>query len=203
MSSDIESIGNDVVVSCAGRVVFNPNLTKTENRLDVLRNASRDVQLAFVAHKGAIGKAAREMSAPMGVDRVIERASSGDYRGVAEWFAVELGIPVVVSNRASFESLPDRMEGKVLEAKARKNGGMVERNGVVAPGPMLKAALEAHAAACWMVARAREVAEERAAKRATDAATEERAAALKAHAELWMAARARDIAEASANEASA
>ena len=165
MSNEIESIGSDVVISRAGRVVFNPNLTKTENRLDVLRGASRDVQLAFVAHKGAIGKAAREMSAPMGTDRVAERASYGDYKGVAEWFAVELGIPVIVSNRASFESLPDRMEGKVLEAKARKNGGMVERKGVVMPGPMLKAALEAHAAACWMVAKAAELYEGRALER--------------------------------------
>ena len=162
---------SNIVDTVVGRVEFSSNMTKAENRLAVVQNASTGAALALVGVGGAIGKAARHTAATAGVEKIARDAGSGNYRGVAEYLAVILGKPIVISNRGSFEALPDMVEGFVLAAKAGKNGGMRESKGVLVPGAALKAALEAHAAACWIVARAREVAEERAAKRAADAAT--------------------------------
>ena len=159
-----------VVETVVGRVEFSSNMTKSENRLAVVNGASTGAALALVGVSGAIGKAARHTATAAGVEKIARDAGHGNYRGVAEYLAVVLGKPIVISNRGSFEALPDMVEGFVLAAKAGKNGGMRESKGVLVPGAALKAALEAHAAACWIVARAREAAEERAAKRAAASA---------------------------------
>ena len=163
---------SNIVDTVVGRVEFSANLSKAENRLAVVQGASTGAALALVGVGGAIGKAARHTAATAGVEKIARDAGHGNYRGVAEYLAVILGRPIVISNRGSFEALPDVVEGYVLAAKAGKNGGMRESKGVLVPGAALKAALEAHAAACWVVARAREVAEERAAKRAAALANE-------------------------------
>lgn len=161
---------SNIVDTVVGRVEFSSSMTKAENRLAIVNGASTGAALALVGVSGAIGKIARHTATAAGVEKIARDAGHGNYRGVAEYLAVVLGKPIIISNRGSFEALPDMVEGHVLSAKAGKNGGMRESKGVLVPSAALKAALEAHAAACWIVARAREVAEERAAKRAASLA---------------------------------
>jgi polysaccharide deacetylase 2 family uncharacterized protein YibQ len=75
---------------------------------------------------------------------------------VGEYFAAQLGEPMVISNRAAFESLPDQFEARIMKAKLSKNGGYVtdKKTGAQKAGATLAKLMELKAVATDMVADA-------------------------------------------------
>lgn len=138
--------------------------TKTERQLSVVHNASAYTKMALVNIKGKVGQLARNGLANGGITAVAKQAAfpSCNYRPVGEYFAAVLGEPMFISNRATFESLPDQMEARIAKAKLGKNGGYItdKKTGIEKPGAALARALELKAAAVEMVAAAKMFTEE-------------------------------------------
>lgn len=146
--------------------------TATERRLSALNGATDAATAALSAAGGKVGKAAARATAMHGLAKIALAASHNDYRPVAEYIAARTGSAACVSNRASFESLPDRFEEAVQAAKMGKNGGYTadKKTGAMKPGAKLALALELKAIATELVAAAAKMREERmAAKRAIEA----------------------------------
>lgn len=155
-------------------VIVNPiGATAGERKLDVIHNTqSMPVLLALMTEKGKIGQAARSRAATGGQVGIVQQAAAGNYRPLAEYFAARLGDAIVISGRASFESLPDLFESKILTARKTKNGGMKTdaKTGAEVPGPKLALALECKAIAVECIAECKRIHAERMEKAQADAA---------------------------------
>lgn len=134
--------------------------TKGERQLSVIRDASAAARLSLCNAKGKVGKAARESAASIGYSKLASNAAwpTCNYRPVAEFFAASLGEPIVISNRASFESLADTMEARIMKVRLSKSGGyrMDKKMGVEVPNATLQTLLDLKTLAIEL----REVAEE-------------------------------------------
>jgi hypothetical protein len=58
--------------------------------------------------------------------------------------SIRLGEPMVISNRASFESLPDLFEARIMKCKLAKNDGMRldKKSGALVAGSKLATEME-------------------------------------------------------------
>jgi hypothetical protein len=132
--------------------------TKTERQLSVVYNASGYTKMALANAKGKMGLAARNGIANGGLQAVAKQAAypSCNYKPAAEYFAARIGKAFVISNRSSFESLPDQFEMAIMAAKASKNGGYTidKKTGAQKPSATHALALELKAIAVDMVAQA-------------------------------------------------
>ena len=132
--------------------------TKTERQLSVVQDSSPYTKMALANAKGKMGQAARNGIANGGIQALSKQAAwpSCNYRPVGEYFAAQLGEPMVISNRAAFESLPDQFEARIMKAKMAKNGGMVidKKTGALKPSATHAKMLELKAVAVEMVANA-------------------------------------------------
>lgn len=132
--------------------------TKTDRQLSVMQDASYYTKMALTNAKGKVGLAARNGVANAGVQSIAKQAAfpSCNYRPVGEYFAAQLGEPMVISNRAAFESLPDQFEARIMKAKLSKTGGMVtdKKTGALKAGATLAKLMELKAVATDMVADA-------------------------------------------------
>jgi hypothetical protein len=100
------------------------------------------------------------------LDHVAIAASLGNYKPAAEFFAGRTGKHFAISNRASFEALPDLFEAQIMTAKSGKNRGYISRKGgSMSPGAVLSIALELKNLAEKMIAKAKEFTEARCAAR--------------------------------------
>ena len=99
--------------------------TKAERQLSVINYASPSTKMALAIVGGKMGIAARIGVANDGLLGVAKQASTGNYKPAAEYFAARLGQGFVISSRATFESLADQMEARIMLAKSAKNGGYV------------------------------------------------------------------------------
>jgi hypothetical protein len=175
--STVTQSTNDVAEYVAPVIVNPQGATSAERKLDVVHSTtSRSTLLALVDTKGKLGQAVRSRLANTGGGDIVAQAASGNYRPFAEYLAVRTGEAVVISGRASFESLPDVFEAKILSAKMGKNGGMKldGKTGAEVPGPKLALALELKAICVEAVAKAAEMhAKRKAEKEANEAAKAE------------------------------
>lgn len=134
--------------------------TKTERQLSVVQDASPYTKMALANAKGKVGIAARNGIANGGIMSVAKQAAfpACNYKPAGEYFAAQLGEPVVISNRAAFESMPDQFEARIMKAKLSKNGGYVtdKKTGALKAGATLAKLMELKAVATEMVAAAQD-----------------------------------------------
>lgn len=148
--------------------------TKTDRQLSVIQDASPYTKMALANAKGKMGQAARNGIANGGVHAIAKQAAfpTCNYKPAGEYFAAQLGEPIVISNRAAFESLADQFEARIMKAKLSKSGGMVtdKKTGALKAGATLSKLMELKAVATEMVAAATEFTAEAKAKQAAIAA---------------------------------
>ena len=137
--------------------------TKTERQLSVVSRASTQTKFALANAKGKVGIIARAGVARAGLGAIAESAAKGNYNPAAEYFAARHGQPMVITNRASFDSLPDLFESSIMKAKMAKNGGYVEdkKTGAMKPSPAHALALELKAIAVELIAHKESIIAER------------------------------------------
>lgn len=132
--------------------------TKTERQLSVVNQASPYTKMALANAKGKMGVAARNGIANGGIQAIAKQAAwpSCNYRPVGEYFAAQLGEPMVISNRAAFESLADQFEARIMKIKLSKSGGYTtdKKTGAQRVSATLAKAMELKAIAIEMVASA-------------------------------------------------
>lgn len=136
--------------------------TKTERQLSVVHNASTQTKLALASAKGKVGVAARTGIAFTGLKAIAQAAAKANYHPAAQYFAARLGQPMVITNRASYESLPDTFEAMVMKAKMAKGGGYTEckKTGALKPSAAHALAMELKAIAVELVADTKAIVEE-------------------------------------------
>jgi hypothetical protein len=103
--------------------------TKTEAKIALIHSASAATSLYLASEKGKVGQAARANVSAMGANKMVREVRMGNYRSAAESLAVLLGESVVISNRASWESIEDRFEGMLagLKNEGYKDGKPVAK----------------------------------------------------------------------------
>ena len=155
-------------VSFAPAVIEVSGKTKVERQLSVARNASNIAQIAMVTAKGKLGQAVRDGISRGALDGLAVAASNANYRPIAEYIAAMLGEPMVVTNRASFESLPDALEARIMKVKLSKSGGYTidKKTGIQKPNATLAMLMTLKAECVEVAAKAGELVAERQAKRA-------------------------------------
>lgn len=140
---------------------------RTERALSVVSQASEQAKLALIDQKGKVGIAVRGSLAMTGIEQVCVAAAwpTCNYKPVAEYFAARLGEPMVISSRATFESLPDQFAARVAQAKLGKNEGLREdKDGILQMGSKLKLASELAELSGRIVAAARQISAQNRAK---------------------------------------
>jgi hypothetical protein len=144
--------------------------TKSERQVSVITYASGYTKMALANAKGKVGIAARNGIASGGIQAIAKQAAfpSCNYKPVGEYFAAQLGEPMVISNRAAFESLADQFEARIMKIKMSKTGGYVtdKKTGAERAGATLAKAMELKAIAIELVASAEYFSSEAKAKQA-------------------------------------
>ena len=144
--------------------------TKSERQLSVVNYASGYTKMALANAKGKVGLAARTSFANGGIQAIAKQAAfpTCNYQPVGEYFAARIGKAFIISNRSSFESLPDQFEMAILSAKASKNGGYVidKKTGAQKPSATHALALELKSIAVDMIKAAEKFSAEAKAKQA-------------------------------------
>lgn len=148
--------------------------TKTERSLSVVHHASPYTKMALANAKGKIGLAARAGIANGGLQALAKAAAwpTCNYKPAGEYFAAQLGEPIVINNRAAFESLADQFEARIMKAKMSKSGGYTtdKKTGAQKPNATLSKLMELKAAAVEMVASAEHFGAEAKSKQGQNAA---------------------------------
>lgn len=118
--------------------------TKVERQNSVVRVASSSALTACLSLKGKVGNEIRMGAARSGLEQVASAACNSNYKPLAEMIAIRLGEPIFISNRASFESLPDMFQARIAKAALSKNGGYVtdKKTGALKPGAKLATEME-------------------------------------------------------------
>jgi hypothetical protein len=132
--------------------------TKTERQLSVVNHASPYTKMALANAKGKMGVAARAGIANGGIQAIAKQAAwpSCNYKPAGEYFAAQLGEPIVISNRAAFESLADQFEARIMKIKLSKSGGYTtdKKTGAQRISAAMSKMMELKAVATEMVASA-------------------------------------------------
>ena len=143
--------------------------TKTERQLSVINQASTAARLALANMKGKVGNAARTGIAGVGLSNIAKSAAwpTCNYNPVAEYFAAQLGEPMVITNRAAFESLADQFEARIMKVKLSKSGGYTtdKKTGMQKIGASMAKLMELKAVAVELVAAAQQLSEQAKAER--------------------------------------
>ena len=118
--------------------------TKVERQVSVVRTASQQALTACLSLKGKVGNAIRANAASAGLLDVAAACVNSNYKPLVEMLSIRLGEPMIVSNRASFESLPDLFEARIMKAKLAKNDGMRidKKTGALVNGSKLATEME-------------------------------------------------------------
>jgi len=148
--------------------------TRLERQVSVIHHATESALTACLSMKGKAGAAIREAGAKGGLVQIVQHCASGSYRSLAEYLAIRLGEAVIISNRSTYEALPDFFEARIYQAKLGKNAGMVvdKKTGALKPGAKLQLAMELKATCVEIISRARSIHEARKAEQSTQQAIE-------------------------------
>lgn len=133
---------NQITMSPAIVNVFGK--TKVERQVSVVAIASQQALTACLSLKGKVGNAIRANAASAGLLDVAAACVNSNYKPLVEMLSIRLGGPMIVSNRASFESLPDLFEARIMKAKLAKNDGMRidKKSGALVAGSKLAVEME-------------------------------------------------------------
>ena len=133
--------------------------TAVERKVSAMRQGDAATVAALCNASGAIGKAARAGVAAGGLVSLAHRAANNTYGPIAAYIGATLGVSFVISNRASFESVPDRFEALILDTKNSKSGGYREckKTGAMVPNAKLATLLKLKAEFTDMVQQAQEL----------------------------------------------
>jgi hypothetical protein len=155
-------------VSFAPAIIEVSGKTKSERQLSVARNASNIAQIAMVKAGGKLGREVRDGISRGALDGLAKACSNANYRPIAEYIAAMLGEPMVVTNRAAFESLPDQLEARIMKVKMSKSGGYTtdKKTGMQKPNATLAMLLTLKAECVEVIARVAQLVAERQAQRA-------------------------------------
>jgi hypothetical protein len=131
-------------ITIAPAIVNVSGKTKVERQVSVVRNASQQALTACLSLKGKVGNAIRANAASAGLLDVAAACVNSNYKPLVEMLSIRLGEPMIVSNRASFESLPDLFEARIMKAKLAKNDGMRidKKSGALVAGSKLAVEME-------------------------------------------------------------
>lgn len=157
-------------ITMAPAIITVSGKTKVERQVSVVSRASETALTACLSMKGKIGNAIRAEVSHTGLISVANACFNANYKPLAEMLAIRLGEPIVITNRASFESLPDFFEARILKAKLGKNDGMRldKKTGAMVSGSKLATELELKSVVVNII---RAVAEAHAAKKAEQEST--------------------------------
>lgn len=130
--------------------------TSLDRKMSALVQGDHVTAMALCGAKGSVGKAARGLMSKTGLVRLADRAANNTYGPIAAYIGATLGVSFHISNRASFESIPDRFESMIADAKNAKNGGHREckKTGALIPGAKLAALMTLKAEFVDMVQQA-------------------------------------------------
>jgi hypothetical protein len=131
-------------ITIAPAIVNVSGKTKVERQVSVVRTASQQALTACLSLKGKVGNAIRANAASAGLLDVAAACVNSNYKPLVEMLSIRLGEPMIVSNRASFESLPDLFEARIMKAKLAKNDGMRidKKSGALVAGSKLAVEME-------------------------------------------------------------
>ena len=131
-------------ITIAPAIVNVSGKTKVERQVSVVRTASQQALTACLSLKGKVGNAIRANAASAGLLDVAAACVNSNYKPLAEMLSIRLGEPMVISNRASFESLPDMFEARIMKCKLAKNDGMRldKKSGMLVAGSKLATEME-------------------------------------------------------------
>jgi hypothetical protein len=131
-------------ITIAPAIVTVSGKTKVERQVSVVRTASQQALTACLSLKGKVGNAIRANAASAGLLDVAAACVNSNYKPLAEMLSIRLGEPMVISNRASFESLPDLFEARIMKCKLAKNDGMRldKKSGALVAGSKLATEME-------------------------------------------------------------
>ncbi len=131
-------------ITIAPAIVNVSGKTKVERQVSVVRTASQQALTACLSLKGKVGNAIRANAASAGLLDVAAACVNSNYKPLVEMLSIRLGEPMIVSSRASFESLPDLFEARIMKAKLAKNDGMRidKKSGALVAGSKLAVEME-------------------------------------------------------------
>ncbi len=131
-------------ITIAPAIVNVSGKTKVERQVSVVRTASQQALTACLSLKGKVGNAIRANAASAGLLDVAAACVNSNYKPLVEMLSIRLGEPMIVSSRASFESLPDLFEARIMKAKLAKNDGMRldKKSGALVAGSKLATEME-------------------------------------------------------------
>ena len=155
------------IISWTSASVVVAGKTKSDRQLSVLTNAPAPTLAALGASKGKVGKTARELCARDGVRQIIKAMADANYKPLVAYIAGVLGETITVTNWASAQSLPDRLEDKIAKVKLSKSGGYTtdKKTGLQKPNATLAALLALKSDVTECLAHAAEIVAQRKAER--------------------------------------
>lgn len=104
---DQAAIDNAVAEFGPAEVVVSGKTT-TDKRMSVVQSGSTAVRLFASSMKGKVGTEARSGLQMQGMAMIASKARQGNYKPLAEALSLITAESIVITNRASFESLKDR-----------------------------------------------------------------------------------------------
>jgi hypothetical protein len=155
------------VISWTPATVAVSGKTKSDRQLSVLTVAPAATLAALGASNGKLGKAARVLNAREGIKQIVTAMADANYRPLVAYVVGVLGETITVTNWASAQSLPDRLEDKIAKAKSSKSGGYVtdKKTGAQKPNATLSTLLALKSDVTECLALAAEIVAQRKAER--------------------------------------
>jgi len=110
-------------VSFASAQVIVVGKTVTERKLSVLPTASPQARTFLASTSGKVGVACRQGLREQGAVEIATQARQGNYNPLAQAISALTGESLSIPNRASFESLNDRYNDKLLDLELSRGRG--------------------------------------------------------------------------------
>lgn len=128
------------VVEFTPAIVALHGTTKSERQLSAINHMTKAALTATALSGGKLGKAAAaQLGEVTALDFAHECAWPGNnYKGLASYIAGQLGEDIVIGSRATYLSLVDQMDQRIMKVKAAKSGGYrTDANGIQVPNATL------------------------------------------------------------------
>jgi hypothetical protein len=152
------------IVTYTPAIIALTGTTKAERQQSALPMMTRAALTATAISGGKLGKAAAQK---LGDSTAADFASEcawphNNYRGLAAYIAGQLGEDIVVGSRATYLSLVDQMDQRMMKVKSSKSGGYkTDSNGLQVPNAALAKLMMLRSLIVDVQAHERELSQER------------------------------------------
>lgn len=174
LSPALHDLSVEVLPAVAAVTLNGKNVV--ERRTNMLAGGITEAAaMSLAATKGKIGTAVREVLADAGMAKAIRMACNGTYLPLVQLFAFHTGISLTVSTKEEFNNLPFAINMLVEAERARsKTGGkkLDTKTGLEVDVPKVATLMGLQSLMTQAVAQAKEVHEQRQAKRLAQAAAQ-------------------------------